>query len=151
MLYLKFRLQKNESVYFTQIGTLIGTRCAEGISRTTSCFFDFTWGICVPGFIFVYGNTGLGLFFILSGFVIFMSLPNSNGIKEFVINRICRLYPTYWASVSFPYILATSIATNIPLISKNLCGMIISSISVCFSFILMHQMLTSHIGPGLLN
>jgi peptidoglycan/LPS O-acetylase OafA/YrhL len=44
---------------------------------------------------------------MISGFVIFMSLNKINSAVDFAINRFCRLYPTYWASVTFTYLLAT--------------------------------------------
>jgi len=49
--------------------------------------------------LFVYGCTGVDLFFIISGFVIFMTLDNSNNINQFWLSRIIRLYPAYWLSI----------------------------------------------------
>lgn len=42
-----------------------------------------------------YGYLGVDLFFIISGFVILMSVINSN-ILSFIASRISRLYPAYW-------------------------------------------------------
>lgn len=53
------------------------------------------------------GVTGVDLFFLISGFVIFMSVDHINNAIQFVINRVSRLYPTYWASVTFTFILIT--------------------------------------------
>lgn len=53
------------------------------------------------------GVTGVDLFFIISGFVIFMSLDHIKSGIQFVINRVSRLYPTYWASVTFTFTLVT--------------------------------------------
>lgn len=50
------------------------------------------------------GTTGVDLFFIISGFVILMSVSKVKSGKEFVINRISRLYPTYWFCVTFTFI-----------------------------------------------
>ncbi|MCL7764554.1 acyltransferase [Polaribacter sp. Z014] len=47
-------------------------------------------------FHFFYGDFGVQIFFIISGFVIFMSLQNITQIKQFIIARFSRLYPTYW-------------------------------------------------------
>lgn len=47
-----------------------------------------------------WGVTGVDLFFIISGFVIFLTLKKTGSWKEFVINRFTRLYPTYWACVT---------------------------------------------------
>ena len=38
-------------------------------------------------------------FFLISGFVITMSLRNVNSVWEFVAGRVSRLYPAYWAAV----------------------------------------------------
>jgi peptidoglycan/LPS O-acetylase OafA/YrhL len=40
------------------------------------------------------------LFFILSGFVILMSVERSKRPSDFVINRVVRLYPTYWIALA---------------------------------------------------
>lgn len=45
-----------------------------------------------------YGYLGVDLFFIISGFVILMSVKNSNLI-DFCISRFTRLYPAFWLSV----------------------------------------------------
>ena len=60
------------------------------------------------------GGTGVDLFFIISGFVIFMSINKVNNSLDFIINRISRLYPTYWAVVTFTFILisVSCICTN---------------------------------------
>lgn len=50
-----------------------------------------------------FGVTGVDLFFIISGFVITMSLERIQFGYQFVINRFSRLYPTYWTSVTFTF------------------------------------------------
>src|SRR5262245_16693709 len=57
-----------------------------------------------------FGTTGVDLFFIISGFVIFMSLEKVSDSREFIINRISRLYPTYWAAVTYSIILTSCYA-----------------------------------------
>lgn len=42
------------------------------------------------------GQYGVELFFIISGFVIFMSLQGKTSIGDFAYKRFSRLYPTYW-------------------------------------------------------
>jgi peptidoglycan/LPS O-acetylase OafA/YrhL len=42
---------------------------------------------------------GVELFFIISGFVIFMTVQNMSKPKDFLKGRFWRLYPTYWAAV----------------------------------------------------
>ena len=48
--------------------------------------------------ISVYGNMGVQLFFIISGFVILLS-AYGKGAGKFVGSRIGRLYPAYWVAV----------------------------------------------------
>lgn len=46
-------------------------------------------------FNFKYGYFGVQLFFIISGFVIYMTLTKTKNIKEFAMKRAIRLYPAY--------------------------------------------------------
>jgi peptidoglycan/LPS O-acetylase OafA/YrhL len=46
------------------------------------------------------GVTGVDLFFIISGFVILMTLEKTRHWKDFVVSRLSRLYPAYWAALS---------------------------------------------------
>ena len=77
----------------------------RGIAALFVVFFHFTMGRTEYNTIFKLGTTGVDLFFIISGFVIFMSLEKISKGRDFVINRISRLYPTYWAVVSFTFLL----------------------------------------------
>lgn len=45
------------------------------------------------------GFLGVNLFFAISGFVILMTLSKTRAPLDFVISRLSRLYPTYWAAV----------------------------------------------------
>jgi peptidoglycan/LPS O-acetylase OafA/YrhL len=53
----------------------------------------------------IHGLHSVYLFFVISGFVIFMTLNRVSTGWEFFVSRFSRLYPAYWASV-----LLTSIA-----------------------------------------
>lgn len=77
----------------------------RGIAALLVVFFHFIWGRPDSGLHFNVGNMGVELFFIISGFVIFMSLSKAKTGAEFVINRFTRLYPTYWASLIITFIL----------------------------------------------
>ncbi len=63
----------------------------RGIAALSVCIFHFS--------LFKYGVTGVDLFFIISGFVIYMSLENAKTIGEFWKSRVIRLYPVYWFSI----------------------------------------------------
>ncbi len=55
-----------------------------------------------------YGNLGVQLFFIVSGFVIVKSLKDKN-LKEFAINRFLRLFPLFWILCTVTYIITLTI------------------------------------------
>ena len=48
---------------------------------------------------FPYGNYGVELFFIISGFVIFMTLERSSSAAGFLVSRFARLWPAFLASM----------------------------------------------------
>lgn len=57
-------------------------------------------GVCLFHFdVFKYGVAGVDLFFMISGFVIFMSVSNGDSIKSFWVSRVIRLFPSYWISI----------------------------------------------------
>jgi peptidoglycan/LPS O-acetylase OafA/YrhL len=51
-----------------------------------------------------FGGLGVQLFFIISGFVIVLSLKGKT-LKEFAINRFIRLFPLFWILCTFTFIL----------------------------------------------
>lgn len=51
------------------------------------------------------GYYGVNLFFMISGFVIYMTLLSSKGLGDFVVKRAIRLYPAYIVGVAFTAIL----------------------------------------------
>jgi len=61
-----------------------------------------------------FGAFGISLFFLVSGFVIPMSLKGENNLKNvynFFVKRFFRLYPTYWFAIIF-IIITTFIITS---------------------------------------
>ena len=46
-----------------------------------------------------WGDTAVSLFFMLSGFLIFITLREEDTALEFLHKRVIRLYPTYWAAI----------------------------------------------------
>lgn len=45
------------------------------------------------------GHYGVQLFFLVSGFVIFMSLQRTGDVRDFLVSRLARLFPAYWLAV----------------------------------------------------
>lgn len=53
---------------------------------------------------FKYGFYGVSLFFMISGFVIFMTIKKCNTASEFAFKRFTRLYPTFWVCVIITFL-----------------------------------------------
>jgi peptidoglycan/LPS O-acetylase OafA/YrhL len=51
------------------------------------------------------GKFGVNLFFIISGFVIFMTLARTARAMDFFISRFSRLFPAFWAAVIVSFLL----------------------------------------------
>lgn len=45
------------------------------------------------------GHYGVNLFFVISGFVIFMTLERTNRPSDFWLSRLSRLFPSYWVAI----------------------------------------------------
>lgn len=77
----------------------------RGLAAILVVFYHFfaqygkIYGHTINISIFNFGYTGVHLFFIISGFVIFMTILKVSSVKEFAIKRISRLYPAYWFGI----------------------------------------------------
>jgi peptidoglycan/LPS O-acetylase OafA/YrhL len=77
----------------------------RGIAAMAVILFHFTSGIARnwsfhlydPPFQFPFGDKGVDLFFMISGFVIFMTLDRARSASSFAVGRFSRLFPTFWA------------------------------------------------------
>lgn len=69
---------------------------------------------------FKYGYLGVNLFFIISGFVIFLSLRNNNNYLIFIKNRIIRLFPTYLISIIITLSMFFIFLNSIPFDNKTI-------------------------------
>lgn len=75
----------------------------RGIAAFSVLLFHYTYGyrkyyghILDPKYDFIYGNLGVQLFFIISGYVIFSSIAGVSSAKNFLFRRFARIYPTFW-------------------------------------------------------
>ncbi|OWQ48956.1 hypothetical protein CDL60_03490 [Roseateles noduli] len=62
-----------------------------------------------PLLAFPYGYLGVNLFFMISGFVIFMTLERTARPMDFVVSRFSRLYPAYWGAIVLTFALTHAI------------------------------------------
>jgi peptidoglycan/LPS O-acetylase OafA/YrhL len=87
----------------------------RGIAAIAVLLFHFTYGFNHndTNYIFHYGNLGVQLFFIISGFVITLSLEKSKNVFDFIAARVSRLYPAYWFAVLFLSLLALLYRTRV--------------------------------------
>lgn len=58
-----------------------------------------------------YGYLGVDLFFIISGFVIFMT-ASSGSAKRFFISRVVRLYPAFWVCCTVTFLVTLAIGEH---------------------------------------
>jgi len=65
------------------------TRYDHKVGHTSAPLFEVPWG-----------HYGVELFFLLSGFVIFMTLERTKRGSDFLISRLSRLYPGYWVGMA---------------------------------------------------
>lgn len=88
---------------------------------------------------FSYGWLGVPVFFILSGFVIHLTIDKCDSAKEFLIRRFFRLYPTYWIAV-----LCTLLVIVISGISSDFSFFQFSSLDVLMNFTMWHEFFGFH-------
>lgn len=72
------------------------TRYEELFGHSQSLAWSVSWG-----------HYGVDLFFMLSGFVILMTLERTPDATKFVWGRVTRLYPTYWAAATLTFCAVT--------------------------------------------
>jgi len=75
----------------------------------TSRYFEIFKLPNIAFYKFSFGHLGVELFFMISGFVILMSLEKVSNGWEFLKKRFLRLYPSYWVAVFFTFIVVTLI------------------------------------------
>jgi peptidoglycan/LPS O-acetylase OafA/YrhL len=58
-------------------------------------------------FVIPFGNYGVHLFFMISGFVIFMTLNRTRDPLDFIVSRFSRLFPAYWTAIAITFSVLT--------------------------------------------
>jgi peptidoglycan/LPS O-acetylase OafA/YrhL len=81
----------------------------RGIAAVAVALFHLAYWYGNPPpdrWLFLWGHYGVELFFLISGFVIFMTLERSKSVYDFAVSRVARLYPAYWVAVALTSIVA---------------------------------------------
>ncbi len=81
----------------------------RGIAATLVLFFHYTarfdqlYGHAPRIVPFYLGQRGVDLFFVISGFVVFMTIERTRRGLDFAVARFARLYPAYWIAVAITF------------------------------------------------
>lgn len=91
---------------------LIELDALRGIAAVLVMLFHYTakyqelYGHETPlAFSLPWGQYGVNLFFMISGFVIFMTLHRIVRPLDFIVSRFSRLFPAFWAAVTITFLL----------------------------------------------
>lgn len=95
-------------------GRIIELDALRGLAALLVVQFHYTMHRPASDYFGELGITGVDLFFIISGFVIFMSLSKISSWTDFMQRRIVRLYPAYLVIVSFTALLTVFNFAEIP-------------------------------------
>lgn len=68
---------------------------------------------------FVHGHYGVNLFFVISGFVIFMTLERTRTAGDFLVSRFSRLFPAYWVAVLLTFTITHALGLPGKLVSAG--------------------------------
>lgn len=71
------------------------------------------WVAVTTGYAFL-GGVAVDLFFLISGFLVTASILN-NGIKNYVVSRVLRIYPALWVNLIFVTFVLGGLVTTLPL------------------------------------
>jgi peptidoglycan/LPS O-acetylase OafA/YrhL len=84
---------------------LHGVDALRGVAALLVMLFHYTtryqekFGhVSPPAFEVHWGYLGVNLFFMISGFVIFMTLERTRRPADFLVSRFSRLFPAYWVA-----------------------------------------------------
>jgi peptidoglycan/LPS O-acetylase OafA/YrhL len=95
---------------------LLAVDALRGVAALAVVLFHFTTrfeelygGNGSPSVAFPNGHFGVNLFFVISGFVIFMTLERTQRPMDFVVSRFSRLFPCYWVAVVLTYMVVSAL------------------------------------------
>ncbi|MFK4426864.1 MULTISPECIES: acyltransferase family protein [Bacillus] len=89
----------------TELDALRGLAALSVLLFHYTYFYNQSYGHVKEEYLlnFKYGSYGVHLFFMISGFVIYMTLLKTNNTKDFIFKRAVRLYPAYLVAVTLTF------------------------------------------------
>src|SRR5215510_1508370 len=97
--------------------------CVVVSHYTTLCvkhFLEAPFGLRLDT---IYGFYSVQLFFVISGFVISLTIDKSRTWRDFAFSRFSRLYPTYWAALTLMVVLELLVFGKEPWISGTIANL----------------------------
>jgi peptidoglycan/LPS O-acetylase OafA/YrhL len=92
--------RKSSTSRIVELDAMRGLAALAVVMFHYTTFYDSQVGHTNPlPLEFPAGNYGVHLFFLISGFVIFMTLERTRGSADFVVSRFSRLFPAYWMAI----------------------------------------------------
>lgn len=86
---------------------IVGLHMLRGLAALSVLAFHYTTRFAVifghptaPRFGVPWGQRGVEVFFVISGFAIELSLQSTSSARDFLVSRAVRLYPTFWAALA---------------------------------------------------
>lgn len=96
---------------------LVELDALRGIAATLVMLFHYTTRYdqlyahaSAPVFSLPWGHYGVNLFFMISGFVIFMTLHRIRQPLDFIVSRFSRLFPPFWVAVALTFLLTHALS-----------------------------------------
>lgn len=103
-------------------GRIVGLDVLRGLAASSVLVYHYTSNYqrvyhhrAAPLFSLPQGALGVELFFLISGFVIFMTLERARRPMDFVRSRFFRLFPAYWAAICLTFV----VLRLLPLIGRT--------------------------------
>lgn len=109
---------------------LVELDALRGIAATLVMLFHYTTRYeqiygheTLPSVSVPWGHYGVNLFFMISGFVIFMTLHRVKRPMDFIVSRFSRLFPAFWAAIIITFLLTHAFALPDKTVSASVAGM----------------------------
>ena len=104
----------------TEIDSLRGIAAMAVVLFHYTTRFDELYGhVSRPLAEVPWGHLGVNLFFMISGFVIFMTLERTSNAIDFLVSRFSRLYPAYWAAILMTFLITNFLGLPGKLVDFN--------------------------------